>query len=183
MISKKEENVTLTVTPETDIASGVYDEGYGAEKDKCATHKRTVIMLKRPKAGLPIYIVVDEMTSDRENEYESIWHYDTVNAAVNHGVFVSDEATQFICGDLGETEVVCGRREPSLQGWICRSSIQGNIHPIPTLLHKVRGKDVRTVNIISVHGEEGSPVMATAACGKALAIVYRNGEIDVIRLP
>lgn len=182
MIKKKAENVTLTVTLEMDIATGIYDEGYGAEKDKSATHKRTVIMLKQPKAGLPLYIAIDEMTSDRENEYEAIWHYDTANAAVNRGVFVSDEATQFICGDLGETEVVAGRREPSLQGWICRSAIQGNIHPIPTLLHRVKGKNVRTVNVITIHGAEGSAVSGVSLEGDTLTIDYKNGEKDNIAI-
>ena len=135
-------------------------------------------MLKQPKAGLPVYIVIDEMTSERENEYEAIWHYDTANGAVNHGVFCSDEATQFICGDVGETEVVCGRREPSLQGWICRSSIQGNIHPIPTLLHRVKGKCIRTVNVISIHGAEGSAVASVSLEGDILTIEYKNGETD-----
>ena len=182
MIGKKAEKVTLTVTPEMDIATGIYDEGYGAEKDKSATHKRTVIMLKQPKAGLPIYIAIDEMTSERENEYEAIWHYDTANATVNRGVFVSDEATQFICGDLGETEVVAGRREPSLQGWICRSSIQGNIHPIPTLLHRVKGKCIRTVNVITIHGEEGSAVSAVSLDGDVLTVEYKTGEKDAVCL-
>ena len=181
-IYKKEENATLTVTPEMDIASGVYDEGFGAEKVKAATHKRTVIMLKQPKMGLPVYIAVDELTSDTENEYEAIWHYDTANGAVNHGVFVSDDATQFICGDLGETEVVCGRREPSLQGWICRSSIQGNIHPIPTLLHRVKGKNVKTVNVISIHGEEGSAVERVTLEGGTLTLYYKNGETDTVAI-
>lgn len=181
-IYKKAENVTLTVTPEMDIATGVYDEGYGSEKARIATHKRTVIMLKQPKAGLPLYIAIDELSSDTENEYEAIWHYDTANGAVNHGVFVSDEATQFICGDVGETEVVCGRREPSLQGWICRSSIQGNIHPIPTLLHRVKGKNVRTVNLISIHGEEGSAVIGVSLDGDILSIEYKNGEKDTVVL-
>ena len=182
LITKKAENVTLTVGEDMDIATGIYDEGFGADQVRAATHKRTVIMLKNPKMGLPLYIAVDELTSESENEYEAIWHYDTANATVNHGTFHSDDATHFICGDVGETEIVSGRKEPTLQGWICRSSIQGNIHPIPTLLHRVKGKNVRTVNIISVHGEEGSPIMAAAVCGRAIAIVYRNGEIDTVRL-
>jgi len=182
MINAKAENVFLTVTPQMDIASGIYDEGYGDAKEKIATHNRVVIMLKQPKAGLPLYIVVDTMTSESENEYEAIWHYDTTNGAVNRGVFVSDEATHFICGDLGETEVVCGRREPSLQGWICRSSIQGNIHPIPTLLHRVKGDCVRTVNVISVHGEEGSAVASVSLDGDMLTIEYKNGETDMVRV-
>ena len=36
---------------------------------------------------------------------------------------------------------------------------------------------------ISVHGEEGRTVTAVAVCGRALAIVYKNGEIDTVRLP
>lgn len=182
MIYEKAKNVTLKITPEMDIASGVYDEGYGVEKDRSATHKRTVIMLKYPKSGLPLYIVTDEMTSEKENEYEAIWHYDTANATVNRGVFSSDEATQFLCGDVGETEVVCGRKEPSLQGWICRSSIQGNIHPIPTLLHRVKGGNVRTVNVISIHGAEGSAVENVELSGDTLTVCYKNGERDTVDL-
>ncbi len=181
-IFKKAENATLTVTPEMDVATGIYDEGYGADKAKITTHKRTVIMLKQPKAGLPVYVAIDEMTSEIENEYEAIWHYDTTNAAVNCGVFVSDEATQFICGDLGETEVVCGRKEPYLQGWICRSTIQGNIHPIPTLLHRVKGKNIRTVNVITVHGEEGSAVVSVSLTDDVLTINYKNGDADTVAI-
>ena len=59
MLFKKAENVRLTVTPCIDTAIGVYDEGYGEAMEKLATHKRTVMMLKKPAEGSPIFIVVD----------------------------------------------------------------------------------------------------------------------------
>ena len=180
LITRKAENVTLTVGEDMDIATGVYDEGFGEEQVKAAIHKRTVIMLKKPKMGLPVYIVTDELTSEAENEYEAIWHYDTANAGLENGTFRSDDATHFICGDAGDCEMVCGRREPSLQGWICRSSLQGDIKPVPTLLHRVKGKNVRTVNVISVHGADGCALESVSLDGDILTVNYKNGERDTV---
>ena len=182
MIRKKAEDVSLTITPEADVATGVYDDGFGPEKEKLARHERKVIMLKKPKKGLPLYIAVDRLTSERDNEYEAIWHFDTANAAVNGKKFVSDDISVFICGDVGEIELVSGRREPNLQGWIFRRSIQGSAEPIPTLLHRIHARNAVTVNVFSIHGENGSAVEAVELDGAMLTVRYIGGGEDNISL-
>lgn len=179
MLSVKAD-ATLTLGDETDSVEGYYDEQFGDGSVK-ATHKRKLVMLKKPKLGKTLYIVVDNLASDTENEYEAMWHYDVKDARIEDGKLVSGEITQFICGDTGAMRIACGELEPKMQGWICRTSRQNSEEPIPTLLHTVKGKNVTTVNVFSVHGSEGCAVKSVSYDG-ALTVTYVDGSTDTVKL-
>ena len=166
----------------TDAAKGIYNEMFGESAAGETVHKRTVIFVKKPECGEPLVIAVDRMESDNNHEYTAIWHFDTQNAKVSNGDFVSDEISAFICGDKGECEIVCGQRTPVFQGFICRSGLQGAEEPIPTLLHKYVGKNTFTVTVFSVHGKEGSPIDAIKIDGSILVIRYKNGTSENIEI-
>ena len=139
-------------------------------------------MWKKPRLGLPIYIAVDDLVSDTENEYEAIWHYDTDGASVADGRFVSRDITQFICGAKGDMSIVAGVREPEMQGWICRSSLQGSEQPIPTLLHKVKGSSIRTVNVFVLHENGVCSVAGAELNGNTVVITYSDGSEDRVKI-
>lgn len=163
-----------------DVAKGIYNEMFGESVPGETVHKRNVIFVKKPKYGTPLVIAIDKLESDNNHEYTAIWHFDTKNAALRDGNFVSDEITAFICGDKGECELVCGQRTPVFQGFICRSGLQGAEEPIPTLLHKYKGKNTFTVTVFSVHGEEGSPVKSATLDGSKVKIEYKTGETETV---
>ena len=116
--------------------------------------------------------------SENENSYEAIWHFDTENELLDGYKFTSDDITMFVCGDTGAIEVVKGAEEPVYQGWIFRTSKQGSQVPIPTVLHTVKGGNVTTVNVFSVHGKGECPVESVSLDGDTVVIKYINGETD-----
>ena len=133
------------------------------------------------RAGIEFYrSVFEELRKYNIEPLVTIWHFDTKNASLRDGNFVSDEITAFICGDKGECELVCGQRTPVFQGFICRSGLQGAEEPIPTLLHKYKGKNTFTVTVFSVHGEEGSPVKSATLDGSKVKIEYKTGETETV---
>lgn len=174
-------NATLTIGEDIDTVEGVYDEKFG-DGSVNAVHKRKLIMFKKPKVGSPLYVVVDELISDTENEYEAMWHYDVKESEIRDGKFISEAITQFVCGDTGEMRIAFGELEPEMQGWNCRTSKQKSEEPIPTLLHTVCGSNVKTVNLFSLHGKEGSPVANICTDGNALTVYYTDGSKDVIEI-
>ena len=171
----------ITLGDEIDKVSGVYDGQFGDGSVK-AIHKRTLMMLKNPKLGLPVYIAVDELSSETENEYEAMWHYDVEDAKLLDGVFVSKDIKQFICGDKGEITLVSGVTEPEMQGWICRSSRQNSEEPIPTVLHKVKGSNVRTVNVFALPTDGVFSVTGAILEGDTLNVSYVDGSTDTVSI-
>lgn len=180
MLSVKAD-AALTVGDDMDTVSGIYNEKFG-DGSVSATHKRKLIMWKKPALGLPVYIVVDTLESDTVNEYEAMWHFDTTDAEIVNGNFVSADITQFICGDKGLTSIACGIREPEMQGFICRTSLQNSEQPIPTLLHKVKGSNVRTVNVFALHENGVCSVTGAMIDGNSVKITYTDGSVDTVEI-
>ena len=175
-------DVTFDVTDELEVARGYYDEGYGPEKQDLARHERGVIFVKKPKVGRPFFIVVDRLTSETENAYESIWHFDVPEITLTANGIKSADITAFMCGDVGAMSIVRGSEYPEVQGFTCHSSLQGSAKPIPTLLHTVKGKDVLTVTVFSVHDENGSPIKNVSLDKDTVTVTYLNGETDAYTL-
>ncbi len=165
-------------------AGGRYDEAYGPAEEKPATHDRTVAFVKAPKVGQPFFAVLDRLTGAKENSYEFIWHYDVKEAALTDFGVKSDYITTFIAGDKGEAKLVSGITEPEVQGWVCRSAIQGSQVAIPTLLYTVTGRDAEVVTVFSVHDGGESPIKAISYDSDAdmLTVEYKNGESDTVIL-
>ena len=181
MLSEKAD-VTFSVTDELETARGYYDEGYGDDQAHLARHERTVTLVKKPKEGRPFFIVTDRLTSENENNYESIWHFDVPEITLTANSVRSNDITAFICGDVGGMNIVRGCEYPQVQGWTCHSSLQGSAQPIPTLLHTVKGKDVLTVTVFSVHDENGSPIKSATLDGNTVTVTYLNGETASVEI-
>lgn len=173
-------DVTLYTTEAYDYAAGVYDGAFGKEKTYPARHERSVIYLKKPKQGLPLYIVTDRLLSENINSYESIWHFDTENEALDGYKFTSDDISMFICGDTGNIEMVKGVEAPVYQGWIFRTSKQGSQVPIPTILHTVNGTNITTITVFSIHKNGETPVESISTDGNKVIVQYKNGETDTV---
>lgn len=178
-------DVSFIQNGDVELASAVYDEGYGNDQIKPAVHKRTVAFLKAPKQGMPLFIVLDELTSndENENEYEIIWHYLTEKAELGENKLYADELTTFLCGDVGKSEVVSGVTEPELQGWYCHSALQGSARPTPTLLHKIKAVNASIIAVHSIHKpNEASPILSVSydKSKRVVIVTYSNGESDTI---
>ncbi len=181
-LTRKSPNVSLEKGEKYDVAVGIYNEGYGKDKENLATQKRTVTIVKYPKAGLPFFIVKDELSAETENDYRAIWHYDTENAEIKDGRFVCSEMTQFILGDVGETKIVVGQTEPTVQGWKLPRAIQGTELPTPTLLHDLKAQNAVTVNVFVLNENGTCPITFASYENGAVTVTYTDGSKEEIRV-
>ena len=173
------EDVPVYFSEKFDYARGVYNEGYGEEALPLATHTREVIFVKKPEVGAPYIIAIDTLVSDEERTYESLWHYDTKQTvAVNDNIISYEEMTTILLGELGEISIVKGQAEPTVQGFICRSTKQGDYEPIPTLVRKNFGKCVKIATLFAPTKDGICDILSADFDGDLLTIVYKGEEID-----
>ena len=167
-----------------DYALGVYEEGYGPDQLPLAKHTREVIFVKKPQTGYPYVIAVDTLTSEEEHTYEAIWHYDTKeDLSRNQNVFAYSEMTTILLGEMGEVSIVKGQEEPTVQGIICRSCVQGDYEGIPTILRQNRGKNVNVATIFAPTNGEECVIQNAEFDGEMLTVIYKNGKTDTFSLP
>ena len=180
MLESVEEIPTYT-SERLDYARGIYDEGYGAEQLRLATHIREVIFVKQPKMGYPFVVALDTLTSDEERTFEAIWHYDTKeDLSVNANAYSFSEMTTFLLGEVGEVSIVKGQEEPTVQGIICRSTRQGDYEGIPTILRHNTGKNVKIATLFAPTAGEECAIENASFDDDIITIVYKNGETDTL---
>ena len=148
-----------------DVADAVYDEGYGPDAARIASHRRTVIFVKDCAAcGVPVdvgpfFLVVDRLSpadSSRERSYEILWHLATGEPAVEGASVVSRDQGEpnialYCAGpETQRLEVVSGREEPEWQGWrAIETHQQGEHAPTPTAVYSGRfGEPTRIVTVL-----------------------------------
>lgn len=128
-----------------DYASASYDLGYGPERDRSVTHTRSIVYVKPD-----FWIVTDFMkASDRKAHlYEGMFHLDADGAealATGCGVATKNRTgeSNFAIYAIGSMpmsmEIVSGREEPTVQGWIPRGKPY-ECRPIPTPIFKAEGE-------------------------------------------
>jgi hypothetical protein len=112
-----------------DYAAGIYDEGYGEEKDRTVTHRRRVLFVK-PTDGIPGYWIVSDLltsTDDRKHHYETLFHFGVSPESIQmesgslRAVTQDEDASNFaVCParlDTMSGAVLAGQEEPALRGW------------------------------------------------------------------
>ena len=164
-------------TPVYDYAEGRYDEGYGKDKAKIATHYRRVVFLK-PK----FWLVIDRLLpNDAESHrYDAIFHVLADEYAVDErtGAFVGTSPGQaglaihpLSQGNMA-VEVVRGQKEPVFQGWVPGGG-QYNVVPVPTPVYTATGAGPLTMAWIlqPLRPGEASPIRS------CVTTTSENGEI------
>ncbi|MBR2612157.1 MAG: alginate lyase family protein [Clostridia bacterium] len=180
---ESEEVIPTYSSARFDYARGVYDEGYGEEAERLATHTREMIFVKAPECGYPYVIAVDTMTAEEEHTFESIWHYDiSDDLKIDGNIITCADMTTILLGEVGTLSVVKGQEEPFVQGIICRSTKQGDYEGIPTLLRDNRGKNVRIATIFAPTNGEECVISDAIFDGNMLTIVYKNGKSNTFAI-
>lgn len=137
-----------------DYAGGVYDEGYGPEEDKSASHDRSVYFIKHPLYGLkPFFLVSDRLEAETRHEYEFLWHLDSdVLETSGSGVTAEDMEVCF-CGENCSLQIIRAEKTPVWQGFIATGTRQGMYRPVNCVSVKARGKSLRIVTALFPRGE------------------------------
>lgn len=135
-------------TPERDRALGLYDQGFGPNMERLATHRREIVF---DKASDRFEITDDVKTADgREHDYTLLFHLDTTNVTVAaDGRSVKVEygpgrrwALSLSCkGEDLRIETTSGRMKPFPAGWYVGRNDQ-TVHKATTVFVTApKGKD------------------------------------------
>lgn len=176
------EDIDYLFTDRADLVKGRYCEHYGS--DMPATHERSVIFFKKPKMGRAFVAVVDRLTprESAENTYEAMWHFDMETLTVTDFGAVGPDMTVFTFGE-DERVIVKGQTEPRVQGYICRSTIQGDYEPIPTLLCRASGGERVLAALFSLNENGESAIKSVDFSEGAFTVTYKNCETDTVSEP
>ena len=169
------------VTADThDYAEGWYDEGYGKEKQKIATHHRRVLFVK-PR----FWLVIDRLLPNdgESHRYDAIFHALTEDYAVGvqTGAFVgtSDGEAGLVIQPLGHenmsVEVISGQKEPVFQGWVPGGG-KYSVVPVPTPIFttKAAGPVTMAWIIQPLRPGQSSPIR------RCVTRAVENGEVSDI---
>lgn len=180
MLNEKEDIVTFS-SDALDYAVGKYDESYGdGDVVTDVVHKREVALLKRPKTGYGAVIVVDTLSGQSEHSYQAMWHLDIdKDAEILNSTVSLDEVSIAFGGDVGKLSVIKGQTEPHVQGFVCRSTIQGDYNAVPTVLNTKVAKDARMLTVFAF----GAKIVSASIDGINVNLSYQNGESETILLP
>lgn len=112
---------TFAITPESDVASGVYDGGYSG-LEGTVTHTRTVLYCRGT-----YWVVVDRIATDRPRTIQPLWHFhpDCTVAVEGTSVVSVDEDKGNVriapASTLAwDVTIVQGQTDPHIQGWWSR---------------------------------------------------------------
>jgi hypothetical protein len=191
---------SLRITPEYDVAEGIYDEGYGPLAKLRVTHRRKVIFLKAGASGRtplpgPCLLVIDRLTpaDDALHTYQLLWHLNA-DAVEANGLSVrsADPGQPNLALIPSQTRgmnvrVVSGQETPEWQGWTAiKNHQQGEYAPAPTAIYEwaIRGPARLVTLLYPTRPGETCPVAAVSAssdaAGKEIRLSLVDGEAVVL---
>ena len=174
------EGIKYLESERLDYSYGVYDKEYGKENpEMLATHKRHVLLLKKPKMGAPIYIAADIMESDESRTYEALWHINTESVTVNGSEAFAPEVSIFTSG-FDKIECYKGQMEPTVRGYLCTGTDLGNYYEAPELVCVKRGETCEFATLFALGNPEECQVSAFEYEDGIAKITYKNGSFDEI---
>jgi hypothetical protein len=154
------------IDDDVDTAEGEYNEGYGPGVDASIIHRRRVVFIKKPPAGLsPFFLVIDRFLSGgvHEHRYDLLWHFEDKPVEVTMGSVATEGLTLLHSVPNSGLTLVRGQKKPEWQGWIADSALQDDFRPIHTLIHTVLGGNRRVVTLLYPCPRGTCPVMAVEA--------------------
>lgn len=164
-------------TPEYDLASGSYADGYGPDNQVRVKHERSVLFLKREN----LFVVADKLSppDEAEHRYEALFHLEAAEASLDpasaavriEGLHLLPQAGEGLAG-----EIVQGKEDEPVQGWA-----SGPWRAIPTAIYRKQGKGVtRFLFVLEPLAKGAQPgvsrVERTAPEGMALRLGFADGR-------
>jgi hypothetical protein len=175
---------------EWDFAEGSYEDGYGAEGKKIATHTRQVLFAK------PDYwVVLDTMTpaDAEEHTYEALFHLDAEQAVIDpatRSATVEYGGAEFrivpLCPEAVEVQVIQGQTSPVVQGWLPTGQ-HNKLRPIPTVVYRWKARGHSTVGFAMIPKDAGADWSVEGIKGETLGdgalratIALADGSRDLL---
>ncbi len=167
-----------------DHAAAVYDEGWGPQALRLATHTRHAFFVKPD-----LFVIVDELSpnDDQPHTYEAFFHLDAEDAkAEGLRVFTQGPGPSLTLAAFGPdgVEIVKGQTEPVVQGWVPDSSAgYGGVRPIPTAIYRKRaaGKTTLLYALCPGAGAAACPVKGLRLADDTLTVTRSDGTVNAVR--
>jgi hypothetical protein len=184
---KKPADRTFVTNDSYDMGEGVFNKGYGEDKENM-THRRKLIFVKNgEKYGLkPFFIVVDRFTAEDNaaRKYEQMWHTEAIEYSQDKAIAqcdFGDGVGMTLASNDGEFVNMRGQYEPYYQGWFkilpCGPHEHRPIHT-PVLVGEFEGKK-RVVTVLYPYENENGFVSVEASTdfdANDITLVTKNGE-------
>ena len=155
-----------------DYVEAIYDEGYGENADRIATHRRRVYFINNRKNILPYFIILDRIKSVDFSKLEVLWHFDTKNINATDFGYETDDLDVYFSGDSGNINILCGSIDP-YDGWCANRMISGDYRPIPCLHYSVNGNSLTLVTAFIPKRNHGKIISVSLRGGKII-VEYAN---------
>lgn len=164
-----------------DFAQGSYEEGYGPECDRSVIHRRAVYFFKEGlfNGQKPFMLVVDRMYSEKEHEYEALWHLENGPAVLKEGC-AEVPGLHLLYSAPVNVKQVCGQTAPEWQGWIANSLNQGDFRPIHTLKWCVRGSNSRFATVLDPFHQFNGVTASEAVDDSLVKLQMSDGQIVIL---
>lgn len=148
-VNKQPETNPWLSTEGLDYVAGIYNEGFGSQKERLATHRREIIFVK------PDYwLIVDTLTpaDEQPHHYTAYFHLRPPEARIVEGTknIVTDNGDKANLAILPirldkagpqalEARVIKGQKEPFLLGWTLKSGLECEPIPVATFAWQATG--------------------------------------------
>jgi hypothetical protein len=188
----------FTVTDAYEYASGTYDEGYGDEKRRLATHHREVVYVKagaHARSAGDYWIVVDTLVpnDDQPHTYDAMFHLDADAIAITDDlrvVTVNGSGSNFAIIPLPDERMSLtdqmGQTEPFVQGWVWQGAYDVKAIPTPVYRTEAIGRKQMVFVLYPLREGERLPVHGLARSSHdvehplTLEITFQSGSADVL---
>lgn len=155
MLSKKSD-IKYRLAESVDAVSAVYNEGYGDNCEKLATHQRNLYFVKLNEDLKPFVIVCDRLISEKEHNYEIMWHLDS-KTLVLEGYNAESDDIRLVVPQMHheimgvQSSYAC--TFPHLQGWTANSEVQHDYRPVYNVSHHIKADNLRMVTVLCPKGD------------------------------
>lgn len=178
-VSKAPIDAGWKTTPAFDFAQSVYEDGYGTETDKIATHTRRILFVK---GDVPFFVVSDVMapSDSKDHTYQARWNLLTTATKTNEATRAvdttdADKPNLVVVPLLSGVEVrsVSAQTEPEVLGWHVRKDMDPQYVPATTVLHTKKGAGEQRLLtlLLPLKAGQANLVHAVRATGPASAEV------------
>jgi hypothetical protein len=176
-------------TDQCDYVAAAYDEGFGDQKQRPATHRREVLFVK------PDYwVVVDTLApaDDRAHTYTALFHLRPAAATVvdDRGTTLTDNGPganlAIIPASLQpvQARVIKGQKQPFLLGWTLKSGLEMEPIPVATYGWQGTGEQRRVWVFYPLRpGDKVLPQVEATATGFGLRVGERTDEVVIGQKP
>jgi Heparinase II/III N-terminus/Heparinase II/III-like protein len=183
-ISKNPIDARWESTPSFDFAAGVYNNGYGAEENRPATHCRRVLYIKPD-----LFLVVDTLLPNDETEhsYQARWNLLPTKVQRDKSLL---SVTTLAAGQPNLTilpleqegldiRVVSAQTEPELLGWnVLKDVVPPNV-PATTVIHQRKGVGRQTfvTLLIPLRASASEPTPGVKTLGsESYVVTWASGR-------